>query len=353
MAATSSYDDSHQRIGQSLNNMRAMAPLMRKIEQAAIVWQRQYQASIDAAAKFYEAVEELVVSNSDRTPGVRELHESLTTFLEVTRHVDMMQKDVSRCIGEDIILPLSSRIASDQRTTQRLEKEYDKYSRQYVDEVKKAEKELEKWAKKARKMAANGYATANLSAAKQNVADRMHDLEQMRNHTLNQCILEEQRRYATLLAGINEYMKTTMYTCTQSIDQYKRGIDTIYSSASIAMRQRNERAPRPMSQAPMPRPSLVAAAMNQHGGAPAQEFRGMGVNQYRAKFDFDAAESGQLTLKMGDIITIEGDVDNNWQYGTNMRTQESGWFPANYIGRPQMDSVSAWSDSPRLPTVDY
>lgn len=53
-------------------------------------------------------------------------------------------------------------------------------------DVRKAEKELALWAKKAKKFAVDGYSTANLAAAQQNVADRVADLEAMRVHTLRQ-----------------------------------------------------------------------------------------------------------------------------------------------------------------------
>lgn len=47
-----------------------------------------------------------------------------------------------------------------------MEKEYDKACSQYTSEVKKAEKEMDKWASKARKLAADGLTTANLASVR-------------------------------------------------------------------------------------------------------------------------------------------------------------------------------------------
>lgn len=51
-------------------------------------------------------------------------------------------------------------------------------------EVRQAELELDRWAKRARRMAAEGYNTSNLSAAQRNVAERTADLENMRHHQM-------------------------------------------------------------------------------------------------------------------------------------------------------------------------
>ena len=45
----------------------------------------------------------------------------------------------------------------------------------------------------------------------------------------------------------------------------------------------------------------------------------------------------------GDIIEVDGEPEENWQYGRNLRSNKAGWFPANYLDRRPADSISAYS----------
>ena len=87
------------------------------------------------------------------------------------------------------------------RMLQRMEKEYQKYSKQYTEEVNRARKELDKVAEKTKKMVLNGYTTTNLSAMQQQLQDRVADLESLRMHMLKQVMIEERRRLIVILIG--------------------------------------------------------------------------------------------------------------------------------------------------------
>lgn len=50
-----------------------------------------------------------------------------------------------------------------------------------------------------------------------------------------------------------------------------------------------------------------------------------------ALFDFNPQEQGELTLKKGDQVVIDDEVDKHWWSGKNCRTKECGLFPSNYI----------------------
>nr|APU94145.1 growth factor receptor-bound protein 2 [Sinonovacula constricta] len=54
-----------------------------------------------------------------------------------------------------------------------------------------------------------------------------------------------------------------------------------------------------------------------------------------ALYDFMPQEAGELFLKKGDELAVEEEIDSNWWKGKNLRTEERGLFPANYVrGNP-------------------
>ncbi|XP_020618434.1 brain-specific angiogenesis inhibitor 1-associated protein 2-like [Orbicella faveolata] len=50
----------------------------------------------------------------------------------------------------------------------------------------------------------------------------------------------------------------------------------------------------------------------------------------RANFAHTAVEMSQLSFKVGDLIHPISEVVSGWQYGENLKTNRSGWFPAAY-----------------------
>ena len=48
-------------------------------------------------------------------------------------------------------------------------------------------------------------------------------------------------------------------------------------------------------------------------------------------FDFVGEQEGELSFQMGEIVRIDGDVDEDWQEGTLLSTSASGIFPAAFV----------------------
>ena len=66
---------------------------------------------------------------------------------------------------------------------------------------------------------------------------------------------------------------------------------------------------------------------------------GLGPDQYRAKYPFHGQDTGQLSFGTGEIITVEGSPEDNWQYGHSSSQGKSGWFPVNYLERKAGDDA--------------
>lgn len=80
----------------------------------------------------------------------------------------------------------------------------------------------------------------------------------------------------------------------------------------------------------------------------------LGPDQYRAKYPFHAQDEGQLSFGPGEVILVDGDPEDNWQYGTSTRTGKSGWFPVNYLQRKTAEDVATLSSvQTNPPPVDY
>lgn len=50
----------------------------------------------------------------------------------------------------------------------------------------------------------------------------------------------------------------------------------------------------------------------------------------RALYAYLSSGDNQLSFLEGDLIALIGDRNKGWQFGENLRTQCSGWFPLAY-----------------------
>ncbi|XP_033213872.1 uncharacterized protein LOC117170934 [Belonocnema kinseyi] len=85
-----------------------------------------------------------------------------------------------------------------------------------------------------------------------------------------------------------------------------------------------ETPPRPRSMAPASRNSAGLMTPGVVGG-------GWGDSPLaRALFAYLSSGENQLSFLEGDLISLMGDRQKGWQFGENLRTQSSGWFPLAY-----------------------
>ncbi|KAF2363446.1 Zinc finger LIM-type [Trinorchestia longiramus] len=54
---------------------------------------------------------------------------------------------------------------------------------------------------------------------------------------------------------------------------------------------------------------------------------------YQALYDYEAADTDEISFRDGDLIINCSDVDEGWMTGTVQRTSASGMLPANYVRR--------------------
>lgn len=54
---------------------------------------------------------------------------------------------------------------------------------------------------------------------------------------------------------------------------------------------------------------------------------------YRAMYDYEAADTDEVSFKDGDLIINCTAIDEGWMTGTIQRTGITGMLPANYVER--------------------
>ncbi|KAI8612416.1 hypothetical protein BC830DRAFT_1136752 [Chytriomyces sp. MP71] len=77
-------------------------------------------------------------------------------------------------------------------------------------------------------------------------------------------------------------------------------------------------------------PGLQKAAIGSAFGVTGNVGLGPKEKVVVATADFDAAEEGDLALRLGDLITVLEDIDENWYRGEN-KMGTRGIFPKNHV----------------------
>jgi len=75
-----------------------------------------------------------------------------------------------------------------------------------------------------------------------------------------------------------------------------------------------------------------------------------GKNRLKAKYDHAAKDASQLDFSKDDVINPLCEPTSGWQYGENIKTKKSGWFPASYT---EQVIISMNGESHKKPTRTY
>ncbi|XP_063981743.1 trichohyalin [Diachasmimorpha longicaudata] len=114
-----------------------------------------------------------------------------------------------------------------------------------------------------------------------------------------------------------------------------------------------ETPPRPRSMAPASRNSVVGTSGTSGTGSSSGVWGETSLA--RALFAYLSSGENQLSFLEGDLIALMGDRQKGWQFGENLRTQSSGWFPLAYteiliddsLGSPNHAANNGRSPEPR------
>lgn len=343
------FDDVHHKVDLAFTSMRSAAPALKKLEQAAAAWQKQEQLAHDSFMKYVEAIEDLSSKAMAGTPPAKDIGSSFVKVADVYRQLELAYRLVVNAVNEEILLPLNSRLDADARSLARMERDYDKDCKDHLEELKHCEKELDKITKKSRKQSSEGAVAASLASAQNMLDDRVHAFQQMRVNALNAAVQEERRRYGGVLLGLVRVAKAQFKFHEQAQSSLGRMMDacenfttTTDSVAVFVQKSTLMRANRPLSSPPEPvSPGPVRRATRV---LPEDPFAGLAPGETRARYAFNTSDPAQLAFEVNDVIKLEGDPEENWQFGTNTRSGSTGWFPAHYVHRKDYSDTRSLSE---------
>eukprot|EP00039_Didymoeca_costata_P030439 m.29547 g.29547 ORF g.29547 m.29547 type:complete len:418 (+) comp8115_c0_seq1:192-1445(+) len=224
MGSAGGVDEVHMKIMQSFQAMKSSAANLKQIEVAGIAYHTKLKEAGEAAGKFFGAVE-MMSHRAMESSGMANIGYGFRNVSNCASTLHDMHQEYLRAMAESVILPISNTQPVDQRNLQTMQKQYEKYCKQYLDEQRRAEKELDKWAKKARRNA-DRVVSSNLANAQQNLSDRVADLSALRMYSLRQALTEERRRYVVLLEGLLDILKVQRAYSSQSVEPLNNCITT-------------------------------------------------------------------------------------------------------------------------------
>lgn len=331
-------EEAHQQIQQSLLNLRSSQALFRRLEIASTKFYAAMQSASEAAKEFYESMQ--LVGDAALSGGVNvsNLGSHISNVTDAFRMAEQKRREPIRIFADQLMLPLQSRLDMDPKTTTKMEKDYERDQKVFTEELKKAQKEADTWSKKARKFASDGLAASSINPTVQAVHERTSDLYEMRQATLNVIATEEKRRFNTVFGGLTAFLRAEVAFATiiaglsKVIEGFNEAGSRPEGIKATSSKDDLVRAPYSMSSTPAPSPApSVAPTPSNTLPPPSSNPAVLAPNQYRVKHAFAAKEPGQLPLRIGDIVTVDGAPEDNWQFG---RTPEAeGWFPSGFLAR--------------------
>ncbi|KAK3728554.1 hypothetical protein QZH41_011632, partial [Actinostola sp. cb2023] len=331
--------DLHTVISKTYQNIFDISPVLKELSTAARTYHKALQNVSSAASSFHQALSKISQMASSSQGPAKPLGETIEDIMDTHRDVENRRQEIVKLMMTDLIIPLESLVESDNvyvkvifPLLQAVLKNYNhdnktkvEYIYQHFESndysgvfffeqlVEKARTELLKVRKKSqRKKPTEKY------EEKEKQCDEYHNnlqrqLENFRRESCQRSLSEEWKRYVFVVDRSSIFMKSYM-------DFYDHNAAMLREKLSVWFSQVKKK------------PGCPDYEIN---GSIAQEVDSLGpmtqrlalmLNYVGAHFHCEITPPSV----MGDIIDPISEVVSGWQYGQNLTTSKSGWFPATY-----------------------
>ncbi|XP_031556263.1 brain-specific angiogenesis inhibitor 1-associated protein 2-like protein 2 [Actinia tenebrosa] len=314
----------HTIICNTYQNIFEVSPVLKELATAARHYHKAIQNVTTSSSAFHQALNKISQMASTSVGPAKPLGQTIEDIMETNRDIENRRSEILKTMMNDLIVPLESLIESDNVYVKAVQKSYNQDNKTKVELVEKARSDLMKVRKKSqRKKPTDKY------EEKERQCDEYHSnlqkqLANFRKESCQRSLSEEWKRYVFVVERTNIFMKSYMEFYDYNAAMLREKISSWLSQVKK-------------------RPEEEANGSVAHGVEPLGPLTQSKV-KIMAIFDHNAVEESQLSFKQGDIIDPISEVVSGWQYGQNIKTSKSGWYPSAYtqeiIAVPTGSSVS-------------
>ncbi|KAI5706730.1 hypothetical protein M8J76_012942 [Diaphorina citri] len=328
-----------------------------------------------AASKLYiEAVSKLGKNSQQALWGSSaDVGTSLLQIVEVWNEVQSQQMNILKAFYVDMIVPLETNLEKDTKVVQAEQKRFLQQHKILSESYSKAASNMKKQRKKhkSNSKASNTVSNKEIKTM-QILEEEKSKLDAFCEQGLKNAMTQERRRYGFVLERLSSLAKhylayhsagNTLYE--KNIDEWievtktremlpdsveaicaKRlwqvnywpdeGEDDLTSVTSQLRKCKSMDAASLITDIARPLPRARSdcnlstppqSPMSRNDSRPQSSWE---APVAKALYAYMSSGDNQLNFMEGDMIALTGDRNKGWQYGENLRTQQSGWFPCAY-----------------------
>ncbi|XP_073247431.1 BAR/IMD domain-containing adapter protein 2-like isoform X2 [Porites lutea] len=312
--------DLETKTGQELHNITLatyqniidLCPVLKELAVNAKNYLKSLHNVRQAASAFHDSLAKISEKALSSEGTAHSLGDPIRDLVSVRKDMEARHVNVMKYLQNDLITPLERLAESDVLYVKSFQKNYGQENKTKVESVDKAKGELLKVRKKSqRKKPTEKYEDKEKQCEEQ-VASCQKELHEFRLTSCRKAMAEEKKRYCLVLDRTSIVAKSTMEFCEHNSQILREKVPMWFSH----VKRKGDSADFQING------SVMNAEMENLGRSNKVELR--------AKFIHTAVEPSQLSFKEGDLIHPISEVVSGWQYGENLKTSKSGWFPAAY-----------------------
>ncbi|KAL9957279.1 hypothetical protein ACROYT_G038895 [Oculina patagonica] len=293
-------------------NVIDLSPLLKELSLNAKNYLKSLQNVRQMAFSFYDSLAKVSQMAIQSKGTASTLGDAISDLVAVKRDMETRHLDVLKYLQNDLITPLERLAESDVLYVKSFQKNYNQENKTKVELVEKAKGELLKVRKKSQRKKPTEKYEEKEKQCEEQVESYKKELQEFRLTSCKKAMAEERKRYCFVLDRCSIVSKSTMEFSEHNAQILREKLPVWFSHVK---RKGDPDSP-------------------VNGSILHTETGKLGTSNERVKlkanFAHTAAETSQLSFKVGDLIHPISEVVSGWQYGENLKTSKSGWFPAAY-----------------------
>lgn len=289
-------------------NVIDLSPLLKELSINAKNYLKSLQNVRQAAFTFFDSLSKVSQMATQSKGTASTLGDVISDLVTVKRDIETRHLDVLKYLENDLITPLEKLVESDVLYVKSFQKNYNQENKTKSELVEKAKGELLKVRKKSQRKKPTEKYEEKEKQCEEQVNSYKKELQEFRLISCRKAMAEERKRYCFILDRCSIVSKSTMEFSEHNAQILREKLPVWFSH----IKKKGD-------------PDSQVNGSILHAQTDKTERM-----KLRANFAHSAVEMSQLSFKVGDLIHPISEVVSGWQYGENLKTNRSGWFPAAY-----------------------